>query len=217
MTIPEILPYPEIPSENKAKKLIVFIHGLGSDGNDLIALAPFFDNNLQDVHYISPHGIEPCDMAPYGRQWFSLMDRTPDVVKDLAAKNAPHIEAIIKDKQQDLGLTNKDTILIGFSQGTMIGTYLTLSQDEPYAALVAYSGRLIPPANISNKNTPICIVHGIDDEIVDVEESHNMSEFFDDQGIKNEILTIENLQHSIDNKGIKFAADFLNKYIKDEV
>lgn len=217
MTIPEILPYPEIPPTNTAQKLVVFIHGLGSDGHDLIALAPFFDNSLQDVHYISPHGVEPCDMAPYGRQWFSLMDRTPSIVQDLAVKNTPHLEEIIKNKQQDLGLTNKDTILIGFSQGTMIGTYLTLSQDEPFAALVAYSGRLIPPANISNKKTPICIIHGMDDEVVDVEESKKMAKFFDEEEIQNEILIIENLHHSIDNKGIKFASDFLSKHVKNEV
>lgn len=216
MTIPEILPYPEILAENEAKKLVVFIHGLGSDGNDLIALTPFFQVQLQDAHYMSPHGVEPCDMAPYGRQWFSLLDRTPDVVKKLAAKNAPYLEQIIQDKQQELGLTNKDTVLIGFSQGTMISTYLTLSQDEPFAALIAYSGRLIPPEQIHNKDTPICIVHGVNDEIVSVDESYDMAEFFNQNNISNEILTIHNLDHSIDNEGIKFASNFLNKHLKNE-
>lgn len=217
MTTPEILPYPEIPSENKAKKLVVFIHGLGSDGNDLIALTPFFQVHLQEAHYISPHGVEPCDMAPYGRQWFSLIDRRPDVIKNLAAQNAKHLEAIIQAKQKELGLSNKDTILVGFSQGTMIGTYVTLNQKEPYAALIAYSGRLISPAEIHNKDTPICIVHGMDDEIVLASESKDMADFLSKENIPNEMLIIDNLNHSINNEGIKFAANFLNNHLKNEV
>lgn len=214
MIKPEILPYPEVPSEDKAQKLVVFLHGYGSDGNDLISLTPFFNIKLNHAHYISPHGVEPCEMAPYGRQWFSLNDRSPEVVKERAGENAKHIMSIIKEKQMELHLTNKDTILIGFSQGTMMGAYLTLIQDEPFAALVAYSGRLIPPPEVKNKNTPICIVHGMDDDLVRMEESEYMAEFLDKEGVTNEVKMIKNLHHSIDAAGIKFATEFLNKHIK---
>lgn len=61
--------YPEIKSLNKkADKLVVMLHGVGSDGNDLISLVPYIQNSLPNCHFISPHAIEPYDMAPFGRQ-----------------------------------------------------------------------------------------------------------------------------------------------------
>lgn len=222
----EFLPYPEITPEGEPEKLIVFLHGVGSDGHDLISLVPFFEEELKsqnsdsdgyaafhNTHFISPHGIQPYDMAPFGRQWFSLIDRTPNVIIELARNNAPAIEEIIKKKQDELGLGNKDTIIIGFSQGTMMGIYLTLTQKDPYAAMIGFSGRFIPPKEISNKNTPICLVHGENDEIVEAVESDKMADFFTQENIKCEKIIVPNLTHSIDATGIRFASKFLNKYL----
>ena len=222
----EFLPYPEIESDGDAEKLIVFLHGVGSDGHDLISLVPFFEEELKsadpnsdtpspfhNTHFISPHGIQAYDMAPFGRQWFSLMNRASNVIIDLVRTNAPALGELIKNKQNALGLSNKDTILIGFSQGTMIGIYLTLIQEEPYAAMIGFSGRFIPPEKILNKDTPICLVHGEDDEVVDAIESDKMANFFTKEGIKCEKLVVPNLTHSIDATGIRFASRFLNKYL----
>ncbi len=222
----EFLPYPEIFPDGDAEKLVVFLHGLGSDGHDLISLVPFFEEELKsqnsdtdtpspfhNTHFISPHGIQAYDMAPFGRQWFSLIDRTPGKIIELARNNTPYINEIIKKKQNELDLTNKDTIIIGFSQGTMIGIYLTLTQEHPYAAMIGFSGRLIRPERIINKNTPICLIHGKDDGVVEAIESDKMSDLFINEGIKCEKLIVPNLTHSIDSAGIRFASNFMNKYL----
>jgi len=203
--------YPEIkPLEEKANKLMVMMHGVGSDGNDLISLVPFMQNQLPEYYFISPNGVEPYDMAPFGRQWFSLIDRTPETIIGLVEKNAPKALEIIQMKQKELGLTNADTVLFGFSQGTMMGIYLTLTQEEPFAATIGFSGRLIPPAYLKNTKTPICLIHGRDDDVVPVSESEKMAEYFDVHNISNQILVVPNLTHSIDASGIKFALKFLN-------
>ena len=204
------LPYPEVKAINEpAKKLLVFIHGLGSDGHDLISLVPFMQKALPDYHFISPHGIEPYDMAPFGRQWFSLSDRAPDRIMMLAGANIPLLAEIIKDKQEQMSLTNKDTVLVGFSQGTMMGLYLTLIQDEPFHAMIGFSGRLIPPPTCKNLHTPICLIHGERDEIVRAEELNHCLKYLDTHNIKNASLLIPNLAHSIDTKGIEFAIKFI--------
>jgi phospholipase/carboxylesterase len=204
------LPYPEVNSINQpAEKLVVFIHGLGSDGNDLIGLTPFMQKDLPDCHFISPHGIEAYDMAPFGRQWFSLIDRDPKTVIHLAGINTPLLSEIIKEKQVELSISNKDTIIIGFSQGTMIGIYLTLIQEEPFYAMVGFSGRLIPPPYCMNKITPICLIHGERDEVVGAEELDNCVEYLSSNNIPLDILKIPNLAHTIDAKGIDFAIKFI--------
>lgn len=206
--------YPEIKALNKkADKLVVMLHGVGSDGNDLISLVPYIQNSLPNCHFISSHAIEAYDMAPFGRQWFSLQDRTPATITKLVANNAPLAFKLIKDKQEQLGLTNADTILFGFSQGTMMGMYLTLIQEEPFAAMVGFSGMLLPPLELNNKVTPFCIIHGEQDDVVYAEESSNTSQYLTQNNIEHQLLIIPNLTHSIDASGMEFAVKFLKNII----
>ncbi len=192
-----------------AKKLIIMMHGLGSDCNDLISLAPYMQQKLQDHHFISINGIEAFDMAPFGRQWFSLMKRDPQIVFNAMQKNAESIEEIINAFQQEYKMENKDTILLGFSQGTMAASYLALSSSIAYAGLIGFSGRLIPPTNIANKNSKFCLIHGDCDDVVPHAESINAQKYLKDKNIENELLIVKNLQHSIDHSGLDFAIDFI--------
>ena len=89
----EIVDYPEIkPLSGKADKLLVLLHGVGSDGHDLIGLVPFIQEALPHHHFISPHGVEPYDMAPFGRQWFSLKDRDNTTISQLVKNNSAKVE-----------------------------------------------------------------------------------------------------------------------------
>ena len=202
--------YPEIkPLNGKADKLMVMLHGVGSDGNDLISLVPYIQKSLPNYHFISPHGVEPYDMAPFGRQWFSLQDCSlATIMKLIAASVLPTLK-LIQDKQKELSLTNTDTILFGFSQGAMIGIYLTLIQEDPFAAMISFSGRLLLATELKNKATPFCIVHGEEDGIVEVGESRNIAEYCRQNNIKHQLLIAQNLTHSIDARGIEFALEFL--------
>ena len=205
--------YPEIKALNdKPTKLMVFLHGVGSDGNDLINIVPYIQNSLKDYHFASPHGIESYDMAPFGRQWFSLRDRAPQTIIKLAQDNTPKVWEQIVLKQKELGIGNKNTVLFGFSQGAMIGVHLTLAhQEKPFKAMIGFSGRLIPPLSLNNTSTPICIVHGKDDNIVEARQSVELAEYCKENSIEHKLLLIPNLTHSIDGKGMEFALKFLNK------
>ncbi len=207
----EILSYLEVKSLNgQCKKLVVLLHGLGSDGHDLISLVPFISKELLDCHFISPHGVEEFDNAPYGRQWFSINDRTPHVIGELVAKNSGLVTKIIQKKQAELNLTNKDTIIIGFSQGTMMGLYLNLVQKEPFACVVGFSGKLIAPLECINKTTPVCVIHGELDDVVDVSSMDEIIEYLQKYNIDHSNYKIPNLMHSIDDRGLQFAVKFIN-------
>ena len=66
------------PKSGKAKRLVVFLHGYGADGNDLIDIGRAWQPMLPDTAFVSPHAPEPCGQAPVGRQWFGLTFRDPD-------------------------------------------------------------------------------------------------------------------------------------------
>ena len=63
------------PTSGQAKRLVVFLHGYGADGNDLIDIGRAWQGLLPDAAFVSPHAPEPCGQAPTGRQWFSLTFR----------------------------------------------------------------------------------------------------------------------------------------------
>lgn len=194
-----------------AKKLVVMLHGVGSYGDDLIALAPMMSRKLPDYHFFSPNGVEAYDMAAFGYQWFSLRDRSWPVLMPQIIKNSILVQNIIQQKQQELGLSNAQTILLGFSQGTMMASYLTLSENSPYHAMIGFSGRLATPKTIQNTNTPICLVHGKEDQVISYQESEKFQQYANLHNINCQLKIVANLAHSIDMSGIEFAINFLKK------
>src|SRR4051794_20413449 len=60
------------PLSGPPRRLVVFLHGYGADGNDLIDIGRQWQEDMPDAAFMSPHAPEPCAGAPYGRQWFPL-------------------------------------------------------------------------------------------------------------------------------------------------
>ena len=111
-------PSREPASGGPAAQLVVFLHGVGADGADLIELAPFFAEVLPDAAFVAPDAPFAFDMAPFGRQWFSLQDRSADAISKGVRQTAPLLDAFIDEQLALRGLGPSDLALFGFSQGT---------------------------------------------------------------------------------------------------
>ena len=202
--------HPEVYSHTlPTKKLIVLLHGVGANGENMISLVPYMQTHLPSYHFFSPHGVEPYDMAPAGRQWFSLQDQRPHIMRSLMERNASALLAMIQHKQVALGLTNQDTIILGFSQGTMMGLYLTLMQEEPFLAAIGFSGLLIPPLQYINNTTPICLVHGMLDKVITVDAVDDAIQYLSTYQIPHISHKLPNLDHSINSQGLTYAVHFI--------
>ena len=136
---------PRLPPQagGKAKSLVVLLHGLGADGNDLISLAPLWARVLPNTAFVSPHAPFPCDMAPYGRQWFSLLDRTPARVLAGVQAAAPILDAFLDAELARHELPPERLALVGFSQGTMMSLFVAPRRPVAIAGVVGYSGALV--------------------------------------------------------------------------
>src|SRR5688572_13535411 len=121
-----------------AKQLVVFLHGYGADGNDLIGLGREWARVLPHAAFVSPHAPEPCGMAPMGRQWFNLTFRDPGEMVRGVTHAAPALNAFLdaEIKKHDLG--SRALALVGFSQGTMLALGAGLARNPPLAAIVGY-------------------------------------------------------------------------------
>ena len=192
------------------KHLVIFLHGLGADGNDLIGLAPMLD--LPDTHFCSPNAPFPCDMAPYGRQWFSLQDRDPArIVKEIAIA-APMLNAFIDAQLTRFKLQPKDVALIGFSQGSMMSLYTAPRRDVAIAGVVGISGALFGPELLASEiksRPPVCLIHGTHDEVVPF-QAMGIAE----AGLRANTVPVKSharsqLGHGIDEEAIAITQDFL--------
>ena len=164
---------PERPPANGGtpRKLVLLLHGLGADGNDLIGLAEPWGRLLPHAHFAAPDAPEPCDMAPTGRQWFSLADRSPASMAEGVIRAADVLNAHIDARLEALGLGESDLALVGFSQGTMMSLHVAYRRAASCAGVLGFSGRLVAGERLGSElraRPPAMLIHGDADDLVPV-------------------------------------------------
>ncbi len=197
-----------------AKNLVLLLHGVGADGNDLIGLAPYFARALPNTAFVSPNAPFPCDMAPYGYQWFSLQDRSPPAILAGVQATAPILNAFIDAELQRHNLTESKLALVGFSQGTMMSLYTAPRRAAPVAGIVGYSGALVGADLLAmevKSKPPVLLVHGDADQIVPFAAMDAAANALRKAGLAVETLRRPGLPHSIDEEGIAAGIRFLTQ------
>ncbi|MDJ0685075.1 MAG: alpha/beta fold hydrolase [Alphaproteobacteria bacterium] len=200
------------------KQLVVLLHGVGADGADLIALAPHLAQAAPEAHFISPDAPFPCDMAPYGRQWFSLQDRDPAVMLSGVRMSAPHLDGFLDAQIARFGLQASDVALVGFSQGTMMSLHVAPRRPEPLAGVIGFSGALLAPDLLAEEavsKSPMLLIHGDADEIVPVQATPAAASALQDVGFDVETLIAPGVPHGIDPTGLNRAKAFLGGLFGD--
>ncbi len=196
------------------RHLVILLHGLGADGNDLIGLAQYWGRLVPDSEFVSPNAPFPCDMAPYGHQWFSVQDRSPSSILAGVRAAAPMLDAFIDEALRERGLTEEDAVLVGFSQGTMMSLYVGLRRDKPLAGIIGYSGRLIAPELLADElrsRPPVLLVHGTADPVVPFASLAAAEAGLKAAQVPVETLICRGAEHTIDPQGLERGGRFLRE------
>ena len=194
------------------EQLVILLHGLGADGDDLIGLAPHWAQNLPKAAFAAPNAPFPCDMAPYGYQWFSVQDRSPEAMLAEINNVAPSLNAFIDAELTRTGLGADKLALVGFSQGTMMSLYVAPRRDAPVVAVVGYSGRLIAPERLATETVsrpPVLLIHGEVDDLVPFASMAEAETGLTGAGFTVETESRPGQGHGIDPEGLTRGGDFL--------
>lgn len=207
---------PRLPpaSGTVPRKLVIFLHGFGADGNDLIAIGQQWREVLPDCAFVAPHAPQPCAMqgAGAGRQWFPLTFRDPDEYWRGVSQAGPGLDRFIDRERDRYGLRDCDVALVGFSQGTMMALHVGLRRAERLGAIVGFSGALAGGENLEKDITqkpPLLLVHGDRDEVIPIHMLFMALQSLSAVEAPVEFHISHGIGHGIDPDGIRMGGHFL--------
>jgi phospholipase/carboxylesterase len=196
------------------QQLVVLLHGYGSNGDDLISLAPFFAQALPEAEFLSPNAPFPCEIAPMGFQWFGFEDRSPEMLLGGVRLAAEILGRFLDAELGRHGLQDRDLALIGFSQGTMMSLHVGPRRASRIGGILGFSGSLIAPHLLSQElksKPPVFLVHGTADQVVPFGALAQAEKALRDATIPVESESRPGLSHSIDQMGAQKGALFLRR------
>jgi phospholipase/carboxylesterase len=197
--------------------LVVLLHGYGADGNDLIGLAPVLAPLMPDVVFHAPNAPYPCEGNPYGYQWFGISRLDPQIAAAGVRAAAPFIEAFLDDTMARYGLDESKTVLVGFSQGTMMALHVGLRRERQLAGIVGFSGMLAAPEALPaeiRSRPPVLLAHGDADEMLPSVLTERAAEVLKATGLRVGVHIAKGVGHGIDQTGLSHAARFLLDVLK---
>lgn len=196
------------------RKIVLLLHGFGSSGTDMIALAPHWQDALPDTLFLAPHAPQRCGMMGAGYQWWGLSGFAPSALAAGAASAAPAIDAFIDRKLTEYELTEADLALVGFSQGTMMALHIGLRRPRKVAAVVGYSGMLTATTGLAHADIPkppVLLIHGTADPVVPIAAMHMAQSELGRLGVEVTTHTSYGIAHSVDPVGLRLGRDFVAK------
>ncbi len=222
MSLPK-LDGPRIPARSgMAKQLVVFLHGYGADGRDLIDIGKQWQKDMPDAAFVSPHAHEPCGQSPTGRQWFPLTFRDESERWRGCVSARPVLDSFLDEELAKLGLDDGRLVLVGFSQGTMMALHCGLRRKRAPLAIVGYSGVLVaepgrgPEALGAERlvRPPIFLAHGSDDQVIPLDALFMSAQLLAEAEVPVEWHMSVGLPHSIDAEGLRQGGEFIRAAIR---
>ncbi|MEQ8294258.1 MAG: dienelactone hydrolase family protein [Roseovarius sp.] len=204
------------PQSGETRSIVVFLHGYGANGADLLGLADVLGEHLPDTLFVAPDAPEVIPMMPTGLQWFPIpwIDGSSEEEAErglLAA--AEDLNAFLDALMVDEDVLPEQVVLFGFSQGTMMALHVAPRREDAVAGVVAFSGRLLSPELLKDdavSRPPVLLIHGDQDDVVPPQSLPEAAEALQAAGWKDVYAHVmKGTAHGIAPDGLSVALAFM--------
>ncbi|EEE37957.1 phospholipase/carboxylesterase family protein [Rhodobacteraceae bacterium KLH11] len=204
------------PVSGDTRSVVVFVHGYGANGADLLGLADPLGEHLPDTLFVAPDAPEEIPGMPHGFQWFPIpwIDGSSEEEARRGMEMAVEdFNAFLDALMVDEDVLPEQVVLFGFSQGTMMSLHVAPRREDPVAGIVAFSGRLLEPDMLGDEVTsrmPILLVHGDADDVVPPQSLPEAAEALQGAGFKEVYAHVmKGTGHGIAPDGLSVALAFI--------
>lgn len=200
----------------ETRSCVVFLHGYGANGADLLGLADPLAEHLPDTLFVAPDAPEACAGAPFGFQWFPIPwidGSSEEESMQGMARAVRDLDAFLDALMVDQDLMPEQVALVGFSQGTMMALHVAPRREDELAGVVGFSGRLLDPESLTDEvqsRPPVLLLHGDEDDVVPVQSLPAAVEALQEAGWKEVYAHVmQGTAHGIAPDGLGVALAFL--------
>lgn len=199
------------------RNMVIFLHGYGADGNDLIGLADPLAPHLPETVFHAPNAPQRCTGNPMGFQWFPIPWLDGSSEAEAAEGMAVAVNLLnewLDETMAAEGIDAANTILLGFSQGTMMALHVAPRREDALAGVVGFSGRLLAPERLEAEavnHMPILLIHGDSDEVVPPQSLPEAANALTQAGFEVYTHISEGMGHGIGQDGLQIAFQFIHK------
>ena len=204
------------PVSGETRSVVVFLHGYGANGADLLGIADVLGEHMPDTLFVAPDAPEQVPGAPFGFQWFPIpwMDGSSQEAAEEGQRQAVEdLNAFLDALMVDEDVLPEQVVLFGFSQGTMMALHVAPRREDPLAGVVAFSGRLLDPESLADdvvSRMPVLLVHGDADEVVPPQSLPAAAEALQGAGFKEVFAHVmKGTGHGIAPDGLSVALAFM--------
>ncbi|MGJ8617839.1 MAG: alpha/beta hydrolase [Sulfitobacter sp.] len=204
------------PVSGETRSVVVFLHGYGANGADLLGLADPLGEHLPDTLFVAPDAPEACAGAPMGFQWFPIpwIDNSSEEESERGMMQAvDDLNAFLDALMVDEDVLPEQVVLFGFSQGSMMALHVAPRREDAVAGVVAFSGRMLTPELLADQmvnKLPILLVHGDQDDVVPPASLPEAAQALQDAGFQDVFAHImKGTGHGIAPDGLSVALAFM--------
>jgi len=201
------------PKSGNAKQMVIFLHGYGSNGKDLLSIGEEWAEELPDTIFLAPDAPESCEQCPSGFQWFSIRAVDKDTLeRERQIETAvPILNDFIDEQLKKWDIDESNLLIAGFSQGAMMTAYTMPRRKNPCAGIISYSGMLIDAEDLKDSSIvkmPVLAIHGDEDDVVNYSNLLDIQKGFEEAGFEVETALRKKLAHGIDHFGVARGGQF---------
>ena len=207
------------PKSGKAKSIVVFLHGYGADGADLLSIGDVLADHLPDTLFVAPDAPQPCAGNPFGRQWFPIprFDGSSDAeMREGLAASVAALNDFLDVLLQGEGLGPEALALVGFSQGAMMSLHVAPRRAAALAGIVAISGRLMEPEKLGAElkvKPPVILIHGDEDDVVPFDSMRMAGDALLANDFEVYSHVMRGMGHGISPDGLGASLNFLKDHL----